>query len=155
MAAAWACALDFDPPKITVVVDKSAYTRELIEASGTFAINVPCVAQVDIVRKVGTTSGRDLVNTDKFAEYSLETFSATEIDAPLLKSCVAWLECKLIPEPHNQNTYDLFIAEVVAAHADERVFSDGHWHFEGHDELRTIHHIAGGAFFATGVAIQA
>lgn len=155
MAAAWACALDFDPPKITVVIDKSAYTRELIEAAGTFAINVPCVAQVDIVRKVGTTSGRDLLDTDKFAQYGLETFSATEIDAPLLKGCVAWLECKLIPEPHNQNTYDLFIAEVVAAHADERVFSDGHWHFEGHDELRTIHHIAGGAFFITGAAIQA
>jgi flavin reductase (DIM6/NTAB) family NADH-FMN oxidoreductase RutF len=154
MAAAWACALDFEPPKITVVIDKSAYTRELIEASGTFAINVPCVAQVDVVRKVGTTSGRDLKDTDKFAEYGLETFSATEIDAPLLKGCVAWLECKLIPEPHNQNTYDLFIAEVVAAQADERVFSEGRWHFEGHDDLRTIHHIAGGAFFATGVAIQ-
>jgi flavin reductase (DIM6/NTAB) family NADH-FMN oxidoreductase RutF len=155
MAAAWACALDFDPPKITVVIDKSAYTRELIEASGTFAINVPCVAQIDTVRKVGTTSGRDLADTDKFAQYGLDTFSATEIDAPLLKGCVAWLECKLIPEPHNQNTYDLFIAEVVAARADERVFSGGHWHFEGYDDLRTIHHIAGGAFFATGAAIQA
>jgi flavin reductase (DIM6/NTAB) family NADH-FMN oxidoreductase RutF len=155
MAAAWACALDFDPPKITVVIDKSAYTRELIEGAGTFAINVPCVAQVDIVRKVGTTSGRDLKDTDKFAEYELETFSATEIDAPLLKGCVAWLECKLIPEPHNQNTYDLFIAEVVAAHADVRVFSDGHWHFEGYDDLRTIHHIAGGVFFATGSALTA
>jgi len=154
MAAAWACALDFDPPRITVVIDKSAYTRELIEAAGTFAINVPCVAQVDIVRKVGTTSGRDLVDTDKFAQYGLETFSATEIDAPLLKGCVAWLECKLIPEPHNQNTYDLFIAEVVAAHADERVFSEGRWHFEGYDNLRTIHHIAGGAFFAIGAAIK-
>ncbi len=155
MVAAWNMPLDFDPPKITVVIDKSAYTRELIEAAGTFAINVPCVAQVDIVRKVGNTSGRDLTDTDKFAQYGLETFSATEIDAPLLKGCVAWLECKLIPEPHNQNTYDLFIAEVVAAHADERVFSDGHWHFEGHNDLRTIHHIAGGAFFATGAAIQA
>jgi flavin reductase (DIM6/NTAB) family NADH-FMN oxidoreductase RutF len=155
MAAAWACPLDFDPPKITVVIDKSAYTRELIEAAGTFAINVPCVAQVDIVRKVGTTSGRDLKDTDKFAEYGLETFSATKIDAPLLKGCVAWLECKLISEPHNQNTYDLFIAEVVAAQADERVFSDGHWHFEGYDDLRTIHHIAGGAFFATGRALTA
>ena len=154
MAVAWNMPLDFDPPKITVVIDKSTYTRELIEASGTFAINVPCEAQVDIVRKVGTTSGRDLKETDKFAEYGLETFSASEIDAPLLKECVAWLECKFIPEPHNQNTYDLFIAEVVAAHADERVFSDGHWHFEDHDELRTIHHIAGGAFFATGAAIK-
>ena len=154
MAAAWACALDFDPPKITVVIDKSAYTRELIEASSTFAINVPCVAQVDIVRKVGTTSGRDLADTDKFAQYGLETFTATEIDAPLLKGCVAWLECKLIPEPQNQNTYDLFIAEVVAAQADERVFSDGRWHFEGFDNLRTIHHVAGGTFFATGEAIK-
>ena len=155
MAAAWACALDFDPPKITVVIDKNTYTRELIEAAGTFAINVPCVAQVDIVRKVGTTSGRDFVDTDKFVQYGLETFSATEIDAPLLKGCVAWLECKLISEPHNQNTYDLFIAEVVAAHADDRVFSDGRWHFEGQDDLRTIHHIAGGAFFATGLSITA
>jgi flavin reductase (DIM6/NTAB) family NADH-FMN oxidoreductase RutF len=154
MAAAWNMPLDFDPPKITVVIDKSAYTRELIEASGTFAINVPRVAQIDIVRKVGTTSGRDLVDTDKFALYGLETFPATEIDAPLLKDCVAWLECKLIPEPHNQNTNDLFIAEVVAAQADERVFSDGRWHFEGHDDLRTIHHVAGGAFFATGEAIK-
>lgn len=155
MAAAWNMPLDFDPPKITVVIDKSTYTRELIEASGTFAISVPCVAQIDTVRKVGTSSGRDLIDTDKFAQYGLETFPATAIDAPLLKGCVAWLECKLIPEPHNQNTYDLFIAEVVAAYADERVFTDGHWHFEGYDDLRTIHHIAGGAFFATGTALQA
>lgn len=155
MAAAWNMPLDFDPPRITVVIDKNTYTRELIEASGSFAISVPCVAQVDIVRKVGTSSGRDLINTDKFALYDLETSPSKQITAPLLKGCVAWLECKVIPEPHSQNTYDLFIAEVVAAYADERVFSDGHWHFEGHDDLRTIHHVAGGAFFATGAAIQA
>ena len=50
---------------------------------------------------------------------------------------------------------DLFIAEVVAAYADARVFSDGHWHFEGHDDLRTLHHIAGGEFFVTGAAVKA
>jgi len=138
-----------------VVIDKNTYTRELIEASGSFAINVPCVAQLDTVHKVGTSSGRDLADTDKFALYGLETFNAQHITAPLLKGCVAWLECRVIPEPHNQNTYDLFIAEVVAAYADERVFSDGHWHFEGHDKLRTIHHVAGGAFFVTGTTIRA
>jgi flavin reductase (DIM6/NTAB) family NADH-FMN oxidoreductase RutF len=155
MAAAWNVPLDFDPPKIIVVIDKNTYTRELIEVSGTFAINVPCVAQIDTVQKVGSSSGRDLKDTDKFAEYGLETFAAKEIAAPLLKGCVAWLECKIIPEPHNQNTYDLFIAEVVAAYADERVFSDGRWHFEGYDDLRTIHHVAGGSFFATGEVHQA
>lgn len=152
MAAAWVCALDFNLPKVTVVIDSKTYTRELMEAEGKFAINLPCVKQIEMVKKVGGISGRDLLDTDKFAEYGIETFAAQEISAPLVKDCVAWLECKIIPEPHNQNTYDLFIAEVVAAHADERVFSDGRWHFEGHDALRTIHHIAGGVFFATGQA---
>lgn len=160
MAAAWVCALDFDPPKITAVIDKNTYTRELIEASGSFAINIPCVAQIDIVKALGSCSGRDLPETDKFAENQLATFAAQQIEAPLLAGCVAWLECKIIPEPHNQNTYDLFIAEVVAAYADERVFSQNNdggwrWHFEGHDDLRTIHHVAGGSFFATGQAMQA
>jgi len=155
MAAAWNVPLDFDPPKIIVVIDKNTYTRELIEASGTFAINVPCVAQIDTVQQVGTSSGRDLKDTDKFSAYGLQTFPAKEIAAPLLKGCVAWLECKIIPESHNQNTYDLFIAEVAAAYADARVFSNGHWHFEGYDDLRTIHHVAGGSFFATGEVCQA
>ncbi len=154
MAAAWACALDFDPPKVTVVIDKNTYTRELIEASGTFAINLPCVAQKNMVKQVGSCSGRDMT-TDKFAQYNISTFAAQQISAPLVEGCVAWLECKIIPEPHNQNTYDLFIAEVIAAYADERVFSDGRWHFEGYDDLRTIHHVAGGAFFATGESVQA
>lgn len=150
MAAAWVCALDFNPPKITVVIDSKTYTRELMEAEGTFAINLPCVNQIETVKNVGSISGRDLAGTDKFAEYGIETFVAQEIRAPLVKDCVAWLECRIIPEPHNQSTYDLFIAEVVAAHANARVFSDGRWHFEGHDELRTIHHVAGGVFYATG-----
>jgi len=150
MAAAWVCALDFNPAKVTVVIDRNTYTRELMEAEGTFAINLPCVQQIEMVKKVGAISGRDLPGTDKFAEYGIETFAAKEISAPLVQGCVGWLECKIISEPHNQNTYDLFIAEVVAAHADERVFSDGRWHFDDHDALRTVHHIAGGVFFATG-----
>ncbi len=155
MAAAWVCALDFDPSKITAVIDKNTYTRELIEAEGMFAINIPCLAQLDMVRQVGITSGRDLQGTDKFDKFGIETFAAQHITAPLVKGCVGWLECRIIPEPHNQNSYDLFVAEVMAAYADEHVFSDDHWHFEGHDELRTIHHVAGGEFFITGAAIKA
>ena len=163
MAAAWNMPLDFDPPKIAIVIDKKTYTRELIESSGTFAINVPCRAQAEMVVKVGSSSGRELLgkNADnKFAAFDLPTRPATNIHAPLLEGCVAWLECKVLPEPHIQNTYDLFLAEVVAAHADERVFSNGRWHFEGpngenYDELRTIHHIAGGNFMAIGEAFKA
>ena len=59
MAAAWAMPLDFDTPKIAVVVDKATLTRELIEASGVLSINVPCVAQAALTRAVGGESGKD------------------------------------------------------------------------------------------------
>ncbi|HEY0288513.1 MAG TPA: flavin reductase family protein [Pseudomonas sp.] len=153
MAAAWAMPLDFEPPKITVVLDKSVWTRQLVEASGTFVINVPTISQVDIVETVGSTSGLEISrekDLDKFSAYGLTTFQGEVIDVPLLEGCVAWLECRLLPEPHNQGQYDLFIGEVVAAHADERVFSEGHWHFQGHDDLRTLHHVAGGHFLVIG-----
>lgn len=155
MAAAWNMPLDFEPPKIAIVIDKSTYTRELIEASGSFAINVPCRAQAEMVVRVGSSSGRELLGKspdNKYAAFDLPTFAASKIEAPLVEGCVAWLECKVIPEPHIQDTYDLFLGEVVAAHADERVFSNGRWHFEGHDDLRTIHHVAGGGFFEIGEA---
>ena len=157
MAAAWNMPLDFDPPKIAIVIDNNTYTRELIEASVSFAINVPCRAQAEMVVEVGSNSGRELIDKspdNKFAGFGINTFAASKIAAPLVEGCVAWLECKVIPEPHIQNTYDLFLGEVVAAHADSRVFSDSHWHFEGHDDLRTIHHIAGGNFFAIGEALK-
>jgi flavin reductase (DIM6/NTAB) family NADH-FMN oxidoreductase RutF len=157
MAAAWNMPLDFNPPKVAIVIDKNTYTRELVLASGSFAINVPCRAQAEMVVKVGSYSGRELLGqpaADKFAAHGIQTFAAEKIAAPLVEGCVAWLECKLIPEPHIQDTYDLYLAEVVAAWADERVFSDGRWHFEGHDELRTLHHVAGGAFMTVSDTFQ-
>jgi flavin reductase (DIM6/NTAB) family NADH-FMN oxidoreductase RutF len=157
MAAAWAMPLDFEPPKVAVVLDKSTWTRHLLEASGTFVLNVPCVNQADIVQTVGNTSGLEITQTqgqDKFQAYGLQTFAGEQVEAPLLDGSVAWLECRLLPEPRNHEQYDLFLAEVIAAHADERVFSDGRWHFEGHDGLRTLHHVAGGHFLKIGDAVD-
>lgn len=154
MAAAWACVLDFgQTPKVTVVLDKATRTRELIEGSGFFALQLPTKAMAALTVHLGTDSARDV--PDKLAKYGVETFCAPESHMPLVKGCVAWLECRLVPEPHNQQTYDLFIGEVVAAWADDRVFRDGRWHFDAsQDKLRTIHHVAGGQFFVTGEAVQ-
>jgi flavin reductase (DIM6/NTAB) family NADH-FMN oxidoreductase RutF len=153
MAAAWAMPLDFDPPKVAVVVDKSTFTRRLIDASGVFALSVPCRAIADATHAAGSRSGADL--GDKFAASGLASFAASTLDLPLVEGCVAWLECRVIVEPHQQQVYDLFVAEVLAAQADARVFSDGRWHFDGHDELRTLHHVAGGAFLVDGDLIRA
>jgi len=159
MAAAWAMPLDFDPPKVAVVLDKSTWTRALIEASGTFALNLPTVAQVDLTQALGSSSGREIVEheaRDKFAAFGLGSFAASLIDAPLLEGCVGWLECRLLPEPAIQQRYDLFLGEVIAAQADPRVFRNGRWTFgDEHDSLRTIHHVAGGHFLITGAAVDA
>ena len=146
MAAAWAMPLDFSPAKVLLVVDKTTLTRELIDASGEFALNLPVCAQADAVLAVGSCSGRE---GDKFALAGLRTFSAARIAVPLIAGCAAWLECRVLREPANEQRYDLFIAEVLAAHADPDLFSEGCWHFP--DGARTtLHYQSGGRFFATG-----
>lgn len=153
MAAAWACALDFDPPKVTVVLDKIARTRKLVEDSGWMVLQVPTAAQAKLTHQVGTQSLAD--SPDKLQQAGVELFRAEGYAAPLVAGCSAWLMCRVIAEPHNQSTYDLFIAEVVAAWADERVFKDGHWTFEHADpSLRSLHYVAGGHFYAIGEALD-
>ncbi|MFT4267579.1 MAG: flavin reductase family protein [Xenophilus sp.] len=158
MAAAWAMPLDFAPPKVAVVLDKSTYTRRLLEASGEFALQVPVRAQLDLVDALGSVSGADeatLGRRDKFDAFGLAVFAGMATGAPLLEGCAAWLECRLLAEPALQARYDLFLGEVVAAQADARVFSQGRWHFDGHDALRTVHHVAGGHFLIDGEALDA
>ncbi len=154
MAAAWACALDFAPPKVTVVLDKASRTRALLEQSGEFVVQIPTVAQRELTLAVGSVSLAD--DADKLAHCQVELFKVDSHATPLVSGCAAWMVCRLIPEPHNQQTYDLFIGEVVAAWADDRVFDHGHWQFEQADPAwRTLHHVAGGHFYAIGEALPA
>lgn len=152
MAAAWCCALDFAPPKLTVVLDKSSRTRALIERSGSFVIQVPTAALLQLTHAVGNVSLND--DADKLKHCGVESFAIEGFDLPFVTGCSGWLACKLIPEPHNQQVYDLFIGEVVGAWADARVFRDGRWHFEEADPaLRSLHYVAGGHFYAIGEAL--
>ena len=149
MAAAWSCALDFAPPKLTVVLDKTAKTRELVEQSGAFVIQVPTAAQLQLTHELGSTSLRQAPG--KLQHAGAELFHIDGHDLPFVAGCSGWLACRLVPEPHNQQTYDLFIGEIVGAWSDTRVFADGHWRFEHADPAwRSLHYIAGGHFYAIG-----
>jgi flavin reductase (DIM6/NTAB) family NADH-FMN oxidoreductase RutF len=160
MSAAWNMALDFTPAKVCVVIDKATFTRGLVEASGEFMLQVPARAQAAQVLAVGRKSGRD---GDKFADTALRTLDAALLAdgqvaavspallSTALEGCLAWLACRVIPEPHNQQAYDLFIGEVVAAWGHPRAFSQGHWRA---DAPPSLHYIAGGAFFETGPAFE-
>jgi flavin reductase (DIM6/NTAB) family NADH-FMN oxidoreductase RutF len=67
------------------------------------------------------------------------------------------MECRVLPATaHVAGPHDLILAEVVGAWADELVFSEGRWHFEdAAPELRSLHHVAGGNFYAIGEPVRA
>lgn len=153
MAAAWSMPVEFTPPRVAVVIDKSTFTRELVVASGRFALNIPCRAIADLTYTVGSTSGRD---EDKFARFRIPSISGTALALPLIEGCVAWLECRRIAEPHSEDAYDTFFGEVVAAEADARVFSAGRWTFDDDNAaLHTLHHLGGGHFGVVDGTMQA
>ncbi|QJE02222.1 flavin reductase family protein [Massilia forsythiae] len=127
-----------------------SYTRELVEASGSFVLAVPSRAMARLTLAVGSESGRE---TDKFAAHGIAWTPGEHTGGPLVEGCLGWLECRLIPEPHIQQAYDLFLGEVVGAWADPTVFTDGHWHMEESGK-RSIHYVAGGHFFETGVPFE-
>ncbi|HEX4824487.1 MAG TPA: flavin reductase family protein [Candidatus Polarisedimenticolaceae bacterium] len=150
MAAAWVMGLDYDPAKVAAVIAADTFTRPLIEKSGEFVVNVPTAAMAEAVYAAGTASGED---ENKFEKYALETSPASIVQAPFIEGCAAWLECKVVPEPYMQEKYDLFVGDVVAAWADPDSFVDGVWQFVS-DDKRTIHHLSGGVFLASGDRVK-
>ncbi|MGG2362721.1 flavin reductase, partial [Salmonella enterica] len=38
MAAAWSMPVNFAPPTVSVVIEETSYTRELVDASGRFGL---------------------------------------------------------------------------------------------------------------------
>ncbi|MCZ4052787.1 flavin reductase family protein [Oxalobacter sp. OxGP1] len=154
MTAAWSTLVEFDPPRLVVVINKDAYTRSLIEESGVFAVCVPTVSIVNQVYAVGSVSGREM---DKFTQFNLAVEKSPELDIPVIeKGCVAWMECRLLPEPGPQERYDTCFGEVVSAAADERIFRDGLWNFTKENrDLHTIHHLGGGNFVVSSDMVHA
>lgn len=154
MAAAWSMPVEFTPPRIAVVIDKHTFTRTLVAASGAFGLCLPGAALADLTYALGSESGRDV---DKFARHGIVAKAGAATGVPLIESgCAAWLECRLIAEPHTEDAYDTCFAEVVAAAADDRIFAGGHWTFRTDNvALQTIHHLGGGNFVHAGEVIRA
>lgn len=149
MPATWVCPLDLVPFKTTAVIDHTHYTRPLIEKSGRFALQLPTVAIVEEALKLGFVSKND--DPEKLTKSGAQFFRAPGFDLPLVKGCACWAVFDVIREPHNESAYDLFIGTCVGAWADPRVFAGGHWNLEGTPrELRPLHYVAGGHFYATG-----
>jgi len=152
MAAAWSMPVEFEPPRIAIVVDKSAWSRELIVRSGMFGIVIPGVAAANWTYAVGSVSGRD---EDKFNAYGIPAVSGPVLGLPVIEErCLAWMECRLLPATSAAEKYDTLFGEVVAAAADSRAFVAGRWQFD-EDKLNTLHHLGAGTFVTSGKIVKA
>jgi flavin reductase (DIM6/NTAB) family NADH-FMN oxidoreductase RutF len=149
MPAGWVMPIDFAPPLVAVVLAEDSYTRELVDASGELALSIPPASMLDALYEAGQVSGRD---GDKWARAGLARLPASRIAAPLVDGCLGWLECRVVER--SLETLDLLVVETVAAWADDEVWRDGAWRF-GDPDRRTVHHLSGDRFFATGEARSA
>jgi flavin reductase (DIM6/NTAB) family NADH-FMN oxidoreductase RutF len=103
------------PPLVAVGVMPTRQTHELIARSGEFTCNMPRDTWVELSDWVGTRSGRE---HDKFKQWNLTAVAGDRVKAPLVAESPLSLEC-VVEQSLSLGSHDLFIARVVAAHADE------------------------------------
>ncbi|HUS16955.1 MAG TPA: flavin reductase family protein [Chloroflexia bacterium] len=142
----WAMPLSGDPPLVAIAVEPVRHLHELISRSDEFTINVPHMGLLREVQHCGTVSGGD---HDKFAETGLHAMSARQVESPWVDECVAHLECGVVGRSE-QGDHTLFVAEVLAAWADEEAF-DERWRPE-HELGRLLHHL-GGRLYSPGAEV--
>jgi len=106
------------PPMVAISVAPTRYSHKLIEDSGEFVLAIPTKEIVDKVHKCGRVSGR---NIDKFKTFGLTPLPAKKVKAPLIKECVANMECKVVAKM-TTGDHTLFIGEVLVTHVNEEYF---------------------------------
>jgi len=137
---AWAMPTSHDPPLVAISMSPNRYSHALIEKTSEFVINIPTVDVVKETLACGKTSGK---NHDKFGETRLTPLPARKVKAPIIKECIAHLECKL----HSQfktGDHTVFVGEIIEAYANKGVFTDKY----NIDKVRMLYHL-GGNIFAT------
>ena len=120
LTIAWTGIINSDPPITYVSVRKSRFSHQLIEKSGEFVINLVNEELVRSADYCGVRSGR---NEDKFEKCNLTKLASDHVKVPMIKESPMNLECKVM-EIKEYPTHDMFIAEIVAVHADEELFDE-------------------------------
>jgi flavin reductase (DIM6/NTAB) family NADH-FMN oxidoreductase RutF len=122
LAVAWINIVSSTPATIAMGLRRTRNTLELIRATGEFTVNVPDTSMASAVDYCGTVPGGR--GRDKFSDCGLTLIASAVVKTPLIAECPYNLECRVTQEvPVGE--YVLVIAEVVEAHADERIVRAG------------------------------
>ncbi|WBT36927.1 flavin reductase family protein [Hyphomicrobium sp. DMF-1] len=132
MTISWTMVMDFTPV-FALTTGPWNHSFAALKRTRECVIAVPAVDLLDRVVGIGTCSGTD---TDKFAKFKLTAVPGKLVKAPLIKECVANIECKVVDLVDKHN---IVVLEGVAAYVDPT-----------HKEKRMIHAVGDGTFVADG-----
>jgi len=136
MTISWTMVMDFTP-LFAITTGPWNYSYAALRKSRECVISIPTVDLIDKVVGVGTCSG---ANTDKFRKFGLTPMKAQHVHAPLIRECLANIECRVIDIVRK---HSIVVLEGAAAY------------FDGsRKEKRTLHAVGDGTFIVDGRRID-
>jgi len=132
MTISWTMVLDFTPA-FAIATGEWNHSFQALRKRRECVIAVPAVDMLDRVVGIGTCSGAD---TDKFARFGLTPVQGKLVAAPLIKECLANIECRVTDIVRRHN---IVVLQAVAAHVDP-----------ARKETRTFHAVGDGTFVVDG-----
>jgi flavin reductase (DIM6/NTAB) family NADH-FMN oxidoreductase RutF len=132
MTISWTMVVDFSPV-FAMTTGPWNHSFAALSETKECVIAIPTVDMLDKVVGVGTCSGAD---TDKFEKFMLTRVKGKHVKAPLIKECMANIECKVIDIVKEHN---IIILEGLAAYFDD-----------SRKEKRTVHAVGDGTFIVDG-----
>ncbi len=136
MTISWTIVLDFTPI-FAIVTGEWNHSFVALRKNKECVIAIPTVDMLDTVVGIGMCSGTD---TDKFAKFRLTPVQGKVVRPPLIKECLANIECKVIDIVKKHN---IVVLEAVAAYI-----------YTAHKEKRTVHAVGDGTFIVDGHKID-
>ena len=136
MTISWTMVMDFKPV-FAITTGEWNHSFKALRKNRECVIAIPTVDMLDKLVGIGTCSGAD---TNKFAKFKLTPVRGKVVRSPLIKECLANIECKVtdIVEKHN-----IVVLEAVAACFDTE-----------RKEKRMVHAVGDGTFIVDGRKID-
>jgi flavin reductase (DIM6/NTAB) family NADH-FMN oxidoreductase RutF len=97
------------PPLIGCVIGPWDHSYKALQATGECVIAIPTVDLAETMVDIGNCSGQRI---DKFETFGLRPMPATAVSAPLIRECLANIECK-VADTTLVDSYCLFILKAV------------------------------------------
>jgi len=132
MTISWTMVIEFTP-LFSITTGAWNHSYAALQKNRECVIAIPAVDLLDEVVGIGTCSGTDI---DKFAKFNLTPAPARLVRPPLIKECIANIECKVIDIVEK---YNIVVLEGVAAYMDT-----------ARKEKRMIHAVGDGTFTVDG-----